>query len=152
MLDMRPATLADADMLYEWANDPVTRSMSMRGAHHILREDHDNWMKFNVLQGYPQHIVMIADTEHGSGGVVRFDTDKRDTMRHRVSITIGPKFRGLRLARGVLAEACRLMHETTLVAEIKKGNARSIAIFERCGFEQIGESSVFLHYERKPLS
>jgi len=152
MLDMRPATMADADMLYEWVNDPLTRSMSTMGANHILREDHDNWMRFNVLQGYPQHIVMIADTEYGSVGVVRFDTDKRDTMRHRVSITIGPKFRGMHLASGVLAEACRLMDESTLVAEIKKTNAPSISIFERCGFEKVSESNVFLHYERKPQS
>jgi len=152
MLDMRPATMADADMLYEWANDPVTRSMSMRGGKHIQREDHDNWMRFNVLQGYPQHIVMIADTEFGSVGVVRFDADKKDTMRHRVSITIGPKFRGMRLAGGILAEACRLMDESTLVAEIKKNNDRSISIFERCGFTQAGESNLFLHYERKPQS
>lgn len=151
MLDMRPATMADSDMLYKWANDPLTRAMSTRGSNGILPEDHENWMKLNVYAGYPQHVVMIADTEFGSIGVVRFDVVDKDVLKHRVSITMAPEFRGKRLAYGMLAEACRLMPESTLIAEIKKENVRSISIFERAGFELVKESSHYRHYERKPL-
>lgn len=149
MLDMRPATMADADQLFDWANDPITRAWS-RSTDLIPREDHDRWMQFNVLQGYPQHLVMIADSDYGSVGVVRFDAEKRDVMRYRVSITVAPQFRGQGLAHGVLAEACRLMQDSTLLAEINSANARSRRIFEKCGFEETSRIGKFLQYTRGP--
>ena len=146
MLDMRPATMADADQLFTWANDFHTRAYSK--SHNVIpREDHDRWMQFNVLQGYPKHIVMIADTEHGSVGVVRFDSIGGDVMTYRVSITMAPQFRGRKLARGVLAEACRLMQESTLLAEIRPDNIASKTIFERCGFKIEKHGKAFLHYK-----
>lgn len=149
MLDMRPATMADADMLFAWANDPGTRAYAKSHAA-IPREDHDRWMQFNVLQGYPKHIVMIADSEYGSVGVVRFDTVGGDVMTYRVSITISPQFRGRKLAHGVLAEACRLMSESTLLAEIRPDNAASKTIFERCGFTRVKMGNSYDHYRREP--
>lgn len=141
--------MADADQLFEWANDEDTRAWSKSSAP-IPREDHDRWMQFNVLQGYPQHLVMIADSDTGSMGVVRFDAERSDVMRYRVSITMNPKFRGLRLATGVLAEACRHMADSTLSAEIKVNNLASRKIFEKCGFEEIRMVDDLLHLRREP--
>ncbi len=141
--------MADADQLFEWANDPDTRASSKSSAP-IPRGDHDRWMQFNVLQGYPQHMVMIADTDSGSVGVVRFDAERQDVMRYRVSITVAPKFRGQRLAHGILAESCRMMQESTLLAEVNAGNAASRRIFEKCGFEEIGSKGEFVQLKREP--
>lgn len=141
--------MADADQLFAWANDPITRAWS-KSTGPILREDHDRWMTFNVLQGYPQHIVMIADSDYGSVGVVRFDAERRDVMRYRVSITIAPQFRGRGYAHGVLAEACRHMPDSTLLAEIGAENDRSKRIFEKCGFEETGKMGQFLQFKREP--
>lgn len=149
MIDLRPATMADADQLFEWRNDPMTREWSASNAP-VERQDHDRWMQFNVLQGYPQHLVMIADSDLGSVGVVRFDAERRDVMRYRVSITMAPKFRGQKLSHGVLAEACRHMLESTLLADIKVANAASRRIFEKCGFEESGKSGQFIQMKREP--
>lgn len=148
MLDLRPAKMSDSDRLFKWANDPVARSWS-KSTEPIARADHDRWMQFNVLMGYPQHIVMIAETEDGPVGVVRFDAKKNDVLTYTVSINMDPNCRGQGLGYAVLAEACRMMQENTLLAEIKPENGASIRIFERCGF-QVAENDGVLKYRRGP--
>lgn len=149
MFDMRPATMADTDLLFRWANDDQTRAMSKSTAT-IHYEDHEVWMKYNVAQGYPTHLVMIAESDVGSVGVVRFDTDG-DVMAYRVGITIAPQHRGKKFSATVLSHACQLMAEYTLNAEIKPGNVASRHIFERCGFKQTGSDHDLVHYRREPL-
>lgn len=146
---MRPATAQDADRLFAWRNDPVTQAAS-RSTAPVPREDHDRWMQFNVLNGYPQHLVMMADTENDSVGVVRFDSVRNDVMAFDVSITVAPQHRGKGLAFDVLREACSYMEDFTINAEIRKENTASRRLFERCGFEEIDRSGGFLNYVRGP--
>lgn len=150
MIKIRPANETDANLLFAWRNDPVTQAAS-RSTAPVAREDHDRWMKFNVLQGYPQHLVMMAETEVGTVGTVRFDATRDDLMTFEVSITIAPKYRRLGIASSVLDEACSYMGEYTINADIKKENAASRRIFEQCGFEEIGRSSGYLNYRREPV-
>lgn len=149
MITMRPASSSDSSLLFAWRNDPDTQAMS-RSTAPVAREDHERWMKFNVLQGYPQHLVMMAETESGTVGTVRFDASREDLMRFEVSITIAPKYRRLGLAATVLSEACNWMGEYTIDAEIRKTNVASRRVFERCGFEEVGRSSGYLSYRREP--
>jgi UDP-2,4-diacetamido-2,4,6-trideoxy-beta-L-altropyranose hydrolase len=147
VLDMRPATMADSDLLFGWANE--ARSWSKSTAE-ITQQQHDQWMMLNVLTGYPAHWVMIADTNLGSIGTVRFDMVK-DVMTYRVSITIGSEFRGRGFGHEALDHACKLMAENKLLAEIKHDNVASRRMFERCGFKQVGRTGEFVAYRREPL-
>lgn len=149
MIHLRPATISDSDNLFSWRNDPVTQAYS-RSTAPVARADHDRWMQFNVLQGYPQHIVLIADSEFGPVGVIRFDINKSDVMDCEVSITVAPEHRGKKVARGILETGCSYMDEYTISAEIKPENAASRRIFEQCGFDQIGNSSGYLQYRKEP--
>jgi UDP-2,4-diacetamido-2,4,6-trideoxy-beta-L-altropyranose hydrolase len=148
---LRPATLADANDLFAWRNDPVTLAC-FRSTAVVPREDHDRWMKFNVLYGYPEHIVLIAENESEPVGVVRFDSVKDDVMSYEASITMAPKYRGNGLSKTILDTACRAMDEFTINAEIRKDNAASRKIFERCGFREIKSDNAFITYRRGPLS
>ncbi len=150
MLDLRPARMSDANMLLAWANDSQTRAWSKSTAT-ISLEDHTRWMEFNVSQGYPSHLVMIADGDLGSLGVVRFDADQSDVMCYRASITIAPQHRGRGYGRQVLAMACHLMPEVRIDAEIKPDNLPSRRIFEACGFALVEDSSGLVTYRREPL-
>lgn len=150
MIDLRHATLNDADTLFAWRNDPVTLAC-FKSTAPVPREDHDNWMKFNVVMGYPEHIVLMADTEHGSVGVVRFDARRNDVLTYDASITIAPQARGMGLALGVLSEACRYMHEYTINADIRRTNYRSRKIFAQCGFDLVDAKDEFVQYRREPL-
>jgi L-amino acid N-acyltransferase YncA len=152
MIDMRPATMADTDLLLSWRNDPVTCANSKSTAT-VSREDHERWMKFNVAQGYPQHMVMIANSQvSGSIGVVRFDAERSDVMKYEVSITIAPEHRGCGLGRPVLATACAHMPDVSLSAMIRKENTASRRIFEECGFEETDGEHGFVTCRREPLS
>lgn len=137
-------------MLFAWRNDPLTQAAS-RSTAPVPREDHERWMQFNVAYGYPSHLVMIAENDEGKPvGVVRFDSQKSDVMAFEVSITIAPRHRDQKLAQPVLAQACGLMSEYTIVAEIRRDNLASRRVFERCGFEETGRSSGYLQYRKEP--
>jgi len=148
---LRPATLADADRLFSWRNDPVTCANS-RSTAAVPREDHDRWVQFNVLQGYPEHLVMIAEGEQGSVGVVRFDAGKNDLMTYETSITVAPEARGLGIACMMLADACIYLPDFAISAEVRHDNIASRKVFERCGFEEIGREGGFLQYRKEPMA
>lgn len=150
MIGLRPASMRDADTLFAWRNDPVTLAC-FKSTAAVPREDHDRWMQFNVSQGYPQHLVLIAQSENESIGVVRFDADRGDVMVFNVSITIAPKYRGKGLAGDILASACGHMQDYTLNADIRIDNIPSQRIFEGCGFLPVGRDGEFSKYRRYPL-
>lgn len=147
----RVATVNDTDDLLAWRNDDQTRAC-FRSTGIVSREDHENWMKFNVLQGYPAHYVMIAESDIGTLGVVRFDADKSDVMTYQASIIVAPNQRGKGLATTMLNDACCFMPDCALTAEIRKHNLRSRRIFEACGFEEISRSSDFIQYRKEATS
>lgn len=149
MIALRPAAMRDADILFAWRNDPVTLA-SFRSTAAVPREDHDRWMQFNIQQGYPEHLVLMAETDAGPVGVVRFDGVRGDVMQYDVSVTIAPKQRGKGFGGEMLQCACSLMPEFRLNAEIRRDNYPSRAIFRHCGFAQVGSSDVFLTYRREP--
>jgi RimJ/RimL family protein N-acetyltransferase len=150
VLDVRPATMADTDLLFGWANDATTRAWS-KSTQPISREEHERWMSLNVLTGYPAHWVMIAHNDFGDVGVVRFDMVKGDVMSYEVSITIGSDHRGKGYGCNALERACQIMFDSTLIAEIKSSNMASRRIFEHCGFEAESRSSTSIIYRREPL-
>lgn len=151
MTRLRPATMDDAADLLAWRNDPVTLA-SFRSTEAVEPEEHQRWMQFNVQQGYPSHMVIIAENEFGKLGVIRFHADRNDCMTYEASITVAPKQRGRGFAREMLSQACAYMHESTLVAEIRRENLRSRKIFSQCGFQLIDANTDFVLYQREPLS
>ena len=148
---LRPATMHDSDLLFSWRNDPVTCANS-RSTAAVPREDHDRWMQFNVLMGQPEHAVIIADSELGGIGVVRFDAAKNDLMAYEVSLTIAPEARGQGIGLVILDNACSHFSEFALTAEVRHDNIASRKVFERCGFDEIGRSGGFLQYRKEPVT
>jgi len=149
MINLRLATMHDADKLFAWRNDPVTCANS-RSTAAVPREDHDRWMQFNVVQGYPEHMVMIAENDRGSIGVIRFDASKGDLMTYEASITIAPEARGMGMAAIILADACSYLPDFAIHAEIRHDNIASRKLFERCGFDEIGREAGLLRYRKEP--
>lgn len=149
VIRLRPATMMDSDDLLSWRNDPLTLAC-FKSTAEVSQEEHGRWMQFNVLNGYPTHIVMIADSKDGKVGVVRFDVDRSDVLNCDVSVTIAPEWRGHGLAKYVVSSACSYMYDMTINAEIRDWNVPSIKTFENCGFEKTGSGDGFLTYRRQP--
>lgn len=151
MFDLRIAQMGDADKLFAWANDADTRAWSKSSAV-IERSAHDNWMQLYVAQGYPAHLVLIADSDFGPVGTLRFDAAKNDVMSYYVSITVAPEHRGRRYGGAMLDLGCKMMPEVTLLADVKDGNAGSHAIFQKAGFSELSRRGQYTRYCREPIA
>ena len=99
---VRPATLDDARPVLDWANDPVTRSVSFTQSE-ILWEDHQPWFARRLAD--PGCRLLIGENAQGAPvGMVRFDLHEGVAT---ISINIAPAHRGQGLGTDLLLVACR---------------------------------------------
>ncbi|MCF7668541.1 MAG: UDP-2,4-diacetamido-2,4,6-trideoxy-beta-L-altropyranose hydrolase [Verrucomicrobia bacterium] len=148
---IRPAHLDDCRMIWEWANDPLTRSMSFT-SREIPYLEHERWFVQQLED--TDKILFIAEANCVPAGFIRFDNQGKETL---ISLNIAPEFRGRGLAVRFLTQAVTaFIHDTGIVhinAFIKPDNKASIKTFERAGFRMINETIINgipgLHYHFK---
>src|SRR5688572_19368988 len=129
---LRPATAADADVTFRWANDPETRAASFHSAA-IERGEHERWLQ-RSLAG-TERVLFIAERQGVAVGVMRLDYVSAG--RAEIGITVAPEQRGQGLALQVLLagiERARQLGIERLVARIRPDNERSVRSFARAGF------------------
>ncbi|MCC6214421.1 MAG: GNAT family N-acetyltransferase [Polyangiaceae bacterium] len=139
---LRPATHADRERLFHWANDPVARAASFRPAP-ITAEGHTRWL--DATLGSPARQLWIVEVEGAPVGMVRLDRDEERPREATVSINLAPEHRGRRLAAPALhalADAARRSGLSRLVAWVRTSNAASAASFRAAGYAADGEHSV----------
>lgn len=135
-LTLRPATLADAETLLRWRNDPETIRQSM-SPWPVTPEQHQRWLR-EVLGGHEPVLLFIAQAgDHEIG------TGRLDVLLDAVwlSVTIAPEHRGRGFATPVirlLCEAAEARRVTTAYALVKPDNLRSLRAFARAGFTDLG--------------
>ncbi|RZQ62027.1 GNAT family N-acetyltransferase [Amycolatopsis suaedae] len=129
----RAATEADAGLLLEWRNDPVTRRWS-RDTGEVGLDDHLAWLSRSL--GSAERLLLIAESGGAAAGNVRFDL--RAAGVWEVSITVAPEFRGRGLAGAILAAGeealLRARPVDTVLAAVHRENAASAALFDRAGY------------------
>ena len=132
-VSLRPATTEDARRVWEIANDPTVRAVSISTAP-IPWKSHRAWFDARLGSGQPLLIVEIGPQ---SVGYVRFD-DRPDGPE--VSIALDPRHRG-GLGGRVLRTACdwwdEANAETPLLARIKTDNEASRRAFRNAGFVDV---------------
>ena len=137
---VRRANDGDAQVLWEWANDPETRAQSF-SQEPIPWDDHVRWLDERLLD--PATTFYIATTPTGDAiGQIRLD--RRASGDAEISLTVGPRWRGRGYASAVLREACRVYREETripIVAYIKPDNEPSLRSFAGAGFERMGTAT-----------
>jgi UDP-2,4-diacetamido-2,4,6-trideoxy-beta-L-altropyranose hydrolase len=134
MLFVRPATMADARLLYGWRNDEAVRSVSLQTAE-IAYEGHEQWMQ-SVL-GDPMRHLLVGQVGTLAVGCIRFDSSAQNEMQ--VSLYLDPKLQGLGLGTRLLLAGerylfKRIMLALTFKADVVPGNAASQQLFIRCGY------------------
>lgn len=136
-LQLRPVTAADAGVLHEWANDPLTRRMSF-SAESIPWETHLEWLKRRLAdENCRFHVVQDADGR--PLGQARLD---RDGSRATLSFGLAPTARG----QGFAARLVRLAAVDSQLAGwcqyvdawVRPENIPSLAAFRRAGFTERG--------------
>ncbi|MEA2426353.1 MAG: hypothetical protein QOH13_2763 [Thermoleophilaceae bacterium] len=142
----RPADQSDADRLLAWRNDAATRAAS-RDQGEVDRDTHLEWLQRAIAD--PVRTLLVAETDGAAVGTVRFDGEGDEV---EIGVTVAPEARAGGLGAQIIREAAELqLHARPRVArvraEIRPGNTRSVAAFERAGFARRGESaelSVFI--------
>lgn len=129
---LRPVTDADADRLLAWRNDPDTRAMSRNRAE-VSREAHVVWLA--DARVHPTRKLFVAERDGAPVGQVRLDDEGHGAFE--LSFTVAPEARGGGLAVELLRAAevrAREVGATTLLAEIRAENSRSLRAFRAAGW------------------
>ena len=144
IVEVVTASLSHSRAIWQWRNDPVTRSM-FRSEDLISWECHSNWYQKTLAN--PNRIMYVAITEQLPIGVVRFDSINNLEGTFEISININPLERSKGLGLEVLKNALyKLKQERPgvqkIIAEVKKENPASNRLFVSCGFipQQTSES------------
>lgn len=140
-LKFRCATLSDADLYYNWANDPEVRKNSYQ-SEIISYSDHLHW--FGKKLDDPNCLLLVFYDENTfiEIGQVRFSL--LNEYECIIGISIDKKYRGGGLACDVLKTATEHYHvlhpEVKLIAYIKKANLASKKSFMKAGFINFEET------------
>jgi UDP-2,4-diacetamido-2,4,6-trideoxy-beta-L-altropyranose hydrolase len=133
-LSLRRAEAGDSRLLWEWANDPVTRQQSFSSAL-IPWEDHERWFE-RKLQDRSCHLFIALDEQTDAIGQVRFDAAGPGEVV--ISVSIAPAARGRGYGAAAIAEACAALRPlaapVTVIAFIRGDNVASQRAFARAGF------------------
>lgn len=127
MLTLRPATLADAERLFAWRNDPATRAASVHDGE-VAWEEHLAWLNSSLAS--LARDLLIAEEDGEPVGTVRIDrTDETE-----VSWTVAPGHRGKGYGAAMVRLACP---DEPSIAHIKADNAASRKIAVAAGYSCI---------------
>src|SRR3989344_2213726 len=138
LLHIRPATIEDAKMLFEWRNDEETRRASITTAP-LTWEEHAAWLEKVVNGVFRDRSLCIAEVDGNPVGVVRSDT--RADGFTEMSYTVSPAWRGKGLGKRMVTQFAREhLRGKKLAARIKKGaNPASEAIASALGLKPYSE-------------
>ncbi len=136
-MQLRRATIDDADLLLAWRNDAATRANSVHGEI-VALADHLRWL-VATLQN-PKRKLLIAEEGGVSVGTVRVDMN--DDGVQELSWTVAPEARGKGVGKAMVALAVAPLRGS-IAAVIKAGNTASLRIVQILGFT--------LHHERGGL-
>lgn len=132
-LSLHTPTMADAHLLWQWRNHPVTRAVS-RDAAQIDWPRHQAWLQRTLEDsGRKLWLARIGPTPVG---VIRFDALGAD--RHEVSLYLDPELHGLGLGAALLGAGERLLGEQAghvcIEAEVLPDNQVSHRLFLGAGY------------------
>ncbi|MEO6054534.1 MAG: UDP-2,4-diacetamido-2,4,6-trideoxy-beta-L-altropyranose hydrolase [Chthoniobacterales bacterium] len=129
--DLRLADEQDAELLFEWANDPTVRKQSFQ-TESITWQTHCTWM----ASGDPGRTIYICERESEPVGSVRFESVSGNEAL--ANIQMGADWRGKRLAAPLISAASQMYSSQhancTIVAKIKPDNSASSRAFEKAGY------------------
>jgi RimJ/RimL family protein N-acetyltransferase len=133
-LRVRPAVAADARLLLEWRNDPVTRAQSFSQGE-IGWDEHVAWLERTLAEPARTRLY-IGEFEGQPVGQARVEVVT--PARGEISVALAKAARGRGLGAELIAAASAAgaaelrLHE--LVALIKPGNEASLRAFARAGY------------------
>tara|TARA_B100001059_G_C17344348_1_gene337453 strand:+ start:51 stop:506 length:456 start_codon:yes stop_codon:yes gene_type:complete len=148
MPNIRKANESDSRDIFDWLNDEQTRRMS-HTTDLVEWDGHSAWFA-ESLANTKRLLVMCEDESTDEKvAIVRFDIEDERAL---ISITLSPKMRGKRKAKGCLRDATSFFQKyfsdvRFIDAEIKPINIPSLHSFMGVGFVLVKEDADILYYE-----
>lgn len=144
MLSFRQATMEDADLLFIWRNDPVTRLGSHSDAEFDF-ESHLSWLKSSLAS--QTRDLLIVEENGLPVGTVRIDYPAVGVAA--LSWTVAPEARGRGVGKRMVRLAVEMIPASCIIrAEVKVENTASIKVAEAAGLGLIGQEKGVLYYEK----
>jgi RimJ/RimL family protein N-acetyltransferase len=135
MLSFKKPTIADLDLYFTWANDPLVREQSFN-SETINIETHTIWFE-KILNDNSFSLFLFENQLKEKVGQVRIM--KQDNSEAIIGITVDKKHRGKGYAKEMLIIATNDFFKDNsdyiLNAFIKKENSASKFSFEKAGFK-----------------
>lgn len=129
---LRPVTLDDAKLLFEWRNDKTARR-NYFNSRLLAYEEHLAWLKRTLND--KKVLFFILEVEGQSVGQIRL-TPEEDNLS--ISYSVDSKQRGKGYGAKLLAliehKIVFCMGKQDLIGEVKKDNIGSQKVFERLGY------------------
>jgi RimJ/RimL family protein N-acetyltransferase len=138
-LTYRKAVSGDVMLVYNWANDPLSRANSYF-SEPIALETHKSW--FGKKLADKNCSIYIAEMNGTPAGLVRYEV----SVEHAVAgILLDQAFRGSGLAVDLLKDTAKNYfkeHSQPILAYIKQENTASVRSFEKAGYKKVREEVV----------
>lgn len=145
MLTLRPATVEDAQALFDWRNDPATR-LSSHDTGELAFDHHLAWLTQTLAD--PARRLLIAEELGRPVGTVRVDQGQDGVAE--LSWTVAPHARGLGVATRMVCQiADQVAAVQPLRAEIKQDNAASAKVAQAAGMHLSRRDGEVLHFVRE---
>ena len=147
---LRPATIDDAPLVFEWRNDPDIQAISGT-TKELKMHDHLKWFAARLQESHAESIYMVEGSHAGTIGSARILQD--GTSHARISLTIASEYRGRGIGRKVIRLLKKKIDEMSriAVARVHTENLTSLRAFMSVGFHIIALEGKFieLHSEKQ---
>jgi UDP-2,4-diacetamido-2,4,6-trideoxy-beta-L-altropyranose hydrolase len=133
---LRPATMADAELILGWQSNPVTRRY-FTNSNPPSRDDHFRWLAARL--GEPLNLLHIIEHGGAPAGVLRLECASGSgdgPTSYEISVLVAPGSYRRGIGRAALAAVRRLVPEAVLVARVLAENDASHHLFESAGFRR----------------
>jgi RimJ/RimL family protein N-acetyltransferase len=133
LVELRPARLADAEVMLAWQSVPGIRAFS-HNSEAPEPTHHRQWLRQKLGDANCVFNVVL----HGGrpAGVLRFDRDPQGT--YTVSVLIAKGSQNMGIGGAALNLANRLLPRAEMRAVISPDNRASVRMFERAGYRPVG--------------
>jgi UDP-2,4-diacetamido-2,4,6-trideoxy-beta-L-altropyranose hydrolase len=134
-LSARLATEEDSLLLFNWANEAITRQNAFN-SESIKLSDHQSWL--NKRLNHPmRYCILIIEKDQSPIGQVRFERNNFDEWE--IDYSVAANFRGKFLGDSVLKTGLTNFSQKgnkgVLIGKVKLKNLASCRIFEKIGFQ-----------------